>query len=160
MDDNTEIASGFTIGRYKSIRNELVDLDASNAAWMEVIEAFQRRLRERFLLPIHELQSHDKKTNRPTRAGFAILALDCLLIDTIQSFREGRVSTGEGISPATSFRNFLKSKYFSGFSGTNRTDFFNYIRNALFHNGETRKNWKIRIDTDSLVSKDEKKREH
>ncbi|HEX8985383.1 MAG TPA: hypothetical protein VF767_08125 [Bryobacteraceae bacterium] len=45
----------------------------------------------------------------------AVLALDCLLIDTIQSFREGRVTTGE-VSPAHSFKTFLASRH----SGSDR----------------------------------------
>jgi len=88
----------------------------------------------------------------PFRPGFAILALDCLLIDTIQSFREGRVSTGE-VSPAHSFKAFLRSSRFSVFSGKDRGDFFLYVRNAILHNGETRRDWKIRIDTDQMLER-------
>src|SRR5437867_2972694 len=49
----------------------------------------RRRVCERFLQPIRELERFDKRESSPFRQGFAIAALDCLLIDTIQSFREG-----------------------------------------------------------------------
>jgi hypothetical protein len=117
-----------------------------------VLAGFRRRICERFLKPVRELARHDKEDVLPLRPGFAILALDCLLIDTIQSFREGRVTTGE-VSPAASFRAFLKSPRFPGFNANDRDDFFDYIRNGLLHNGETRKDWKIRIDTRRLLVK-------
>jgi hypothetical protein len=84
--------------------------------------------------------------------GFAILSLDCLLIDTIQSFREGRFSTGE-VSPPVLFKSFLKNPKFSDFNGRDREEFFHYVRNALPHNGETRKDWKIRFDTAGILEK-------
>ena len=153
MNSDTEIASAFTVGRYKEIRSALDPGTPDAAEWSEVLSAFRRRILERFLWPISELSIHDKEDVLPTRPGFAILALDCLLIDTIQSFREGRVSTGE-ISPAASFKTFLKTPLFSDFKSRDREDFFKYVRNALLHNGETREEWKIRIDPPSLLVKD------
>jgi hypothetical protein len=155
MDKETEIASGFKVGRYEQIRAALDIKDARTSEWQEVLSAFQRRIRERFLWPIRELARHDKRERdeRPTRAGFSILALDCLLIDTIQSFREGRISTGE-ISPAASFKSFLNTPRFLDFNSKDREEFFQYVRNALLHNGETRKDWKIQISSDGLLFKD------
>ena len=83
----------------------------------------------------------------------AILALDCLLIDTIQSFREGRITTGD-VSPAQSFKTFLSSQRFADFTRSDRGEFFQYVRNAILHNGETRKDWKIRIDTKRVLERD------
>lgn len=152
MDRATEIASDFTIGRYTELRGSLDVPTSDTAEWREVLKAFRRRIRERFLGPIAELARHDKKEELRNRPGAAILALDCLLIDTIQSFREGRVSTGE-LSPAVSFKSFLKSRWFSDFNSDDRAEFFTYVRNALLHNGETRNDWKIRIDTPRLLEK-------
>jgi cation transport regulator ChaC len=144
MDSTTELASQFTVGRYQ----ELHDLLAQNdpAAWNEVLGAVRRRVSERFLRPMRDLARFDKQEELPNRPGFAILALDCLLIDTIQAFREGRVSTCE-VSPAHSFKTFLHSPRFSDFRSRDRSDFFHYVRNGILHNGETRKDWKVRIDT-------------
>ena len=150
MDPSTELASHFTVRRYHEIR-PLLD-QGHPASWVEVLSALSRRIAERFLRPMHDLARFDRQDELPNRPGFAILALDCLLIDTIQSFREGRVGTGE-VSPAHSFRMFLSSERFRDFTSTDRKDFFHYVRNGILHNGETRKNWKVRIDTTRLLER-------
>jgi hypothetical protein len=122
---------------------------------MEILAAFRRRIEERFLRPVDVLLSLYGRSLTQTRPGFAILALDCLLIDAVQSFREGRVSTGE-VSPALSFTTFLASPRFSAFSRRDRDEFFHYVRNGLLHNGETRGDWKVRIDKPSILFKDVK----
>jgi hypothetical protein len=169
VDDQTEIASSFTVGKYRQIR---LNLDASAPCtedWQAVFGAFKRRIRERFLRPIRELAKHDKKCLKagiklvdgrglPYAPGASILALDCLLIDTIQSFREGRGLTAT-ISPARSFKEFLRSSNgFSDFTSRDREDFFGDVRNGLLHNGETRGNWKFRIDVPRLLIKDQQSR--
>ena len=153
IDLTTELASGFTVGRYHDVRPSLLVNDA--AAWKEVIAAIVRRIEERYLAPIRDLERHDDEPlrQRPTRAGFAIVALDCLLIDTIQSFREGRSETAE-ISSSRSFEEFLSAPAFSDFSNKDRGSFFQNVRNALLHNGETRSNWKIRISTTGIVTRE------
>lgn len=153
MDRATEIASDFTVGDYEVLRARLDPQNPDTEDWRKVLSAFQRRIRERFLKPIADLARNDKCDVLPTRPGFAILALDCLLIDTIQSFREGRVSTGE-ISPAASFKAFLRSPWFANFKADDRSEFFHYVRNGLLHNGETRGDWKVRIDSPSMLVKD------
>jgi hypothetical protein len=130
-----------------------METERSGAAWRELLSAMRRRVYERFLQPIRELERFDKRQSLPFRPGFAIVALDCLLIDTIQSFREGRATTGE-VSPAHSFKSFLSSQRFAGFKKQERGEFFNYVRNAILHNGETRKDWKIRIDVPDMVYRD------
>src|SRR5215831_15846109 len=106
MDPSTELASElashFTVGRFQEIR-QLLDQD-DPSAWDEALSAVRRRIAERFLRPMRDLAQFDKQDELPNRPGYAILALDCLLIDTIMSFREGRVSTGE-VSPRTASGN-------------------------------------------------------
>jgi hypothetical protein len=156
MDPETELASNFTIWNYLEIQVKLRSQDQeSSEEWKKVLDAFRRRISERFLKPIEELLKQDK--NPTMRSGFAILALDCLLIDTIQSFREGRIKTGES-STAKSFKTFLKAASFSDFKSKDRGEFFADVRNGLFHNGETRGNWKIRRDTDQLLLKTDNSR--
>ncbi|MGB6194056.1 MAG: gamma-glutamylcyclotransferase family protein [Terracidiphilus sp.] len=152
MDPTTELASDFTVGCYEKLRQRLTVTPPDDDAWRKVVCAMQRRIEERFLRPIQELARFDDEDVLPFRPGFAILALDCLLIDTIQSFREGRAETGE-VSPAVSFKAFLKSPRFANFKSKDRGDFFGYVRNAILHNGETRKDWKIRIDTKLMLER-------
>jgi cation transport regulator ChaC len=153
MDPTTEIASGFAVGRYQVIRQALDPASPETQEWSEVLDAFQRRIEERFLRPIIELLKVYDQDLVSTRPGFAILALDCLLIDTIQSFREGRVSTNE-VSTAVSFRNFLSRPIFNSFSNRDRQEFIHYVRNGLLHNGETRGDWKVNIRHQTMLFAD------
>lgn len=151
-DLDTEIASVFTVGMYWEIRPRLDATRPDQAEWDEVRAAFRRRIQGRFLKLMRELAQHDRLDEPPTRPGFAIVALDCLLIDAIPAFRQGRVGTGD-VSPAKSFKDFLRSPRFSSFSSKDREDFFADVRNGLLHNGETRGGWKIRIDTPGMITK-------
>ena len=42
----------------------------------------------------------------------------------------------------------------AGLQGLAQGEFFQYVRNAILHNGETRKDWKIRIDTERMLERD------
>ncbi|MEI9814665.1 MAG: gamma-glutamylcyclotransferase family protein [Acidobacteriota bacterium] len=57
------------------------------------------------------------------------------------------------MSPAKSFKTFLRSKRFGDFRSQDRDDFFSDIRNGILHNGETRKDWKVRIDTKGMLDR-------
>jgi hypothetical protein len=78
MDPTTELASNFTVARYHELRPALASDQRNEDAWTEVLGAFERRIQERFLRPIQALENTRDSTVVP---GFAILALDCLLID-------------------------------------------------------------------------------
>jgi len=153
MDPTTDLASGFTVARYHELRPKLTSTAPDESDWQEVLNAVERRIQERFLEPIDTLARAFTQDNATIVPGFAILALDCLLIDTIQSFREGRISTGD-VSPAQSFKTFLSSPGFAEFNKKDRDDFFHYVRNGILHNGETRGGWKIRIDPSAIIERD------
>lgn len=147
---STKIASGFTVEDYRSRRETLDATSAESAEWNDVRGAFRRRIEERFLRPIDRLLE-----NRPSEAitpGFAVLALDCLLIDTLQAFREGRAFSSEQ-SVARSFGSFLKGARFACFSRRDRSDFFRQVRSALLHNGETRGNWIVRRGRSEMLTR-------
>lgn len=150
MDLTTELATGFPVSRYRALRDGLGHPVADVAAWAEVVAAVRRRIDERFLQPITTLTN--TTGTEGIVPGFAILALDCLLIDTIQSFREGRETTGKN-SAARSFGSFLKRARFSCFSSNDRSAFYHYVRNGLLHNGETRGDWKVRTDTSEMLTR-------
>jgi hypothetical protein len=65
MDKETEIASDFKVGRYEEIRSKLIVNAARTPEWEEVLGAFQRRIRERFLGPIIHRDFSRKKLISP-----------------------------------------------------------------------------------------------
>src|SRR5690348_8068518 len=108
MDETVQICRGFSVGQWNRLHKRLANRDGGNSedekAWRCAIEVFERRIHERFLSCIEALESADSKSdisladdapadcstlprNEAVVPGFAILALCCLLAETLQSFR-------------------------------------------------------------------------
>lgn len=157
---------GFVKSEWEDLKKRLDDGDEN--AWVEAIGVFERRMRERFFSGIDALFAADTKPDLLPQAsghvphcipGFAIMALCCLLIDTLQGFRERapRPVTPAGPCPFPSglcikpppgtseqFRVFLRRP---AFGDTFKDDavaraFVDGVRNGILHEAETRK-WVI-----------------
>ena len=89
-------------------------------------------------------------------SGFAVLALDCLLCETLQQFYDGE---DESKSPTGDFVRFLTSSPFNRYFGTDNTPktsmaavFYNQFRCGILHQAEVKKTSLIKIeDKYSLV---------
>ena len=74
------------MGRWRSLS---LAPDAPDAAdWNTAVTIFTARIRSRFLDPVDQLAQFDEGRSRQT-FGFAILAIDFLVIETLQGFRDG-----------------------------------------------------------------------
>ncbi|WP_141402025.1 hypothetical protein [Rhizobium subbaraonis] len=62
--------------------------------WTKAANVLQNRIQKRFLEPADALIVADAPNSRGT-FGFAILALDFIVIETIQGFREGRTGNSQ-----------------------------------------------------------------
>ncbi|HSI24411.1 MAG TPA: hypothetical protein VK952_02205, partial [Methylotenera sp.] len=69
--------------------------------WEEMVVIFYDRLEGRFLKPIRLIEND---MNIGMFSGFSILALDCLIIETLQQFYEGTIQSK---NVGDSFKNFL-----------------------------------------------------
>lgn len=149
--------------------------DNDEAAWSCAVEVFERRIRERFLSCIEALADADSRLDievppgappdcstlpddggkRVLVPGFAIMALCCLLIETLQAFREAPsrpiqvvgpclYPNGDCIRPASSttdlFRSFLRLPAFRGEFDDDEVarSFIRGVRNGILHEAETR----------------------
>src|SRR4051812_39300112 len=114
-----QICRGFNDEQWRTIR---VRLDKGDeAAWHCAVEIFERRIKERYLFCIEVLIAADSKGDvavpdqapadcsslpddqgRPVVVpGFAILALCCLLAETLQGFREKPATPSAPSGPCT-----------------------------------------------------------
>jgi len=94
----------------------------------------RQRLRERYIEPVLCLEPEEKN-------GFSIMAVSCLLIETLETFRQGWPSS-DGKS-ALAFCYFLdREARFSDFRGHFRA-FYKHVRCGILHQGETTGGWKI-----------------
>jgi hypothetical protein len=132
--DDMEIAPGYTIGCWKQL-----DLATETSRdWGTAIEIFEARIRRRILDPVDLLIAHEAKKPRGT-FGFAIMAIDCLVIETLQRFIEGRIESGEN---GRLFKAFLSKRLAEHFNdGVDRNSkahrFYQRCRCALHHSGQT-----------------------
>jgi hypothetical protein len=156
--EDVQLCRGFSVSQWESLHPQLDNGDPK--AWTCAIDVFERRMRERFLSSIDSLIQSDSRLDVSTQdsppdcstlpddgdrsvvvPGFAIMALCCLLIETLQSFRAG------GQSTADVFRIFLRRPSFRNEFNDDKlvTSFVGGVRNGVLHEAETR-GWTIRRD--------------
>ncbi len=104
--------------------------------WPQAAAIVRDRLEGRFL------RFADQWISDPF-SGFIVLAIDCLLAETIQQFRTGATS-GKGKSERY-ITEFLSGPRFQPeFAEAARTSFYEDIRCGLLHQAEAKKMWLIR----------------
>ena len=85
-----EIAPGIDASEWTKL--DLSRTDSSD--WKRAIEILRTRIEARYLGPVDRLIEDEE--NLPPwkrRYGFIVLAIDCLLIETLESFIEGKIDT-------------------------------------------------------------------
>lgn len=130
-----EIAPGVEARIWKSLNLN----DPASPDWATAIQILDSRIRERFLDPVDQLILMEEglpATRR--RFGFAVLAIDCLLVETLGAFVNGYTDT-VGKSKAT-FCEFLmgRSSFKSEFTGDRAKRFYDNFRCGILHQAETK----------------------
>lgn len=139
-----EIAPGFTCDDWKAL-----DLsDPINSDWGKAISVLRSRITERYIDPADILIDHEEpKKYSERRFGFTILAIDCLLIETLQAFKEGNEET-EWKEGKKVFVEFLTQSRNLGvhFSKKYAEEFYDSYRNGILHQAQIKENhlvWSI-----------------
>jgi hypothetical protein len=123
---STQLASGFTVHDY-SIAVAKHDSE-------RIAAAIHRRFTERYIAPL--------KTSKQ-KHGFTIMAISCLMIEALESFRCGwKNSKGKSKAAFRSFFHredeFMDLRRFS-------PDFYEHVRSVVLNQAETTGGWKITI---------------
>lgn len=129
-----EIAPGIDASEWKRL-----DLASNeNKDWQRAIHIFRSRITGRYLEAADLLVEIDqKRLPRQRRFGFAVLAIDCLLVETLQAFIEGRTDTKNHSEEM--FVNFLTSRqsFNADFKATLARKFYKQFRCGILHQAET-----------------------
>lgn len=176
---NADLCFGFSKTDWENLSRRLDGNDEN--AWTEAIGVFERRMRERFFSSIDALFAADTKPDLlppdSTRSGdcipgFSIVALCCLLIETLQGFLEEASAAAPSVETCTfphgpcirptlstnqQFKKFLRRRAFHGaFDDKIAGRFVNGIRNGILHEAETRE-WVIWRDepADKIVDREQ-----
>jgi len=107
---------------------------SAEEGWQTAIDIFEDRIRYRFLVVVDAIQDYEF-------SGFAIMALDCLLIETLQQFYEGKVGQTREY-----FCRFLTGTSFGTFFDTKKAGmFYSSIRCGILHQAEIKGSSRILI---------------
>lgn len=152
---------------------ERPDLDAAPECWKSVLENyFIARLSTRYLEPIKLLKDHLKDKGE----GFAIVTLQCALIEFLQTLRDGSNFDAKlsiiGYDPKNNddkynnaskqiFTIFLteQTPFKEYFDEEMAEDFYKNVRCSLLHEACTTNNWRIRTSAclkKTITKKDDK----
>jgi len=127
------IAPGVTDEEYKQLKLE----DNQSNNWDRAVEIFKIRIASRYLEPVDLLIKKDNDLSPiDRRYGFTILAIDCLLIETLQSFREGLTDTNG--KSKDMFVNFLtrRESFKDYFKKDDAERFYYDFRCGILHQAE------------------------
>jgi hypothetical protein len=119
--------------RHRASHWRALPLDSDDEAeWLKAIDIVENRIKGRFVRWIDSMVAEKF-------SGFAVVALDCLLIETLIGFMTGEPSEGPDA--------LLTNKIGSGelkFTVEQAQRFRDDVRNAVIHDAETRRGWIIR----------------
>jgi len=144
--ETMEISPNFTCEEWKEL-----DLSDSNSNdWEKAISCLESRIKERYIKPVDILIEHEEaKKYSERRFGFTILAIDCLLVETLQAFKDGNKETRskQGKTVFVKFLNNSKNlgKYFNEENKFAEKFYKNY-RNGILHQAQIKNNhlvWSI-----------------
>jgi hypothetical protein len=149
-----EIAGSKTSDEWWETKEKL-EKQGSPELWKEAFEAFfLERLRTRYLEPIRKIQTGNKEVGE----GFAIVAIQCSLIEFFQSIREGKnykykskkeqnqtQNKFEYNKSSDMFKSFLvKQKPFNKvFIDGLEHEFYKNVRCSILHEARTSGGWLI-----------------
>ena len=124
----------------------------SDGSWDTLVNIFSDRLEGRYLKPIELILTGDCEINE--FSGFSILALDCILIETLSQFDKGIEDTPfrQG---KLSFVSFLTTKndFKDNFDDATAETFYDHFRNGLLHQAQTKEKSLIKINQSKMVTK-------
>jgi hypothetical protein len=121
-------------------------LDSNNPEdWSKAADVIGDRLAGRFL----RFATTCLKDNH---SGFVVLAIDCLLAETIQQFKDG-VTNGHKRSEEMVKRFLEGTRFQPDFDADARKAFYQDIRCGLLHQAEAKRMWLIRRKQPALLEK-------
>jgi hypothetical protein len=129
-----QIAPGVDASVWQGLRLD----DPNSSDWDKAVAILAARIRERYIEPVDFLMAAEEtKPATERRFGFTVLAIDCLLVETLGAFIEGREET-DGESKRI-FRTFLttRKQFASDFATDDiANQFYKQFRCGILHQAE------------------------
>ncbi len=146
MSKNTQYNDVMRISPQYSVCDWKALTFSNEEDWQKAIVIFEDRIRGRFLKFIDLIKDDNF-------SGFAVLALDCLLIETLQQFREGEEETPSGKARKYFVRFLTKTSFREFLTEDTAGKFYDQIRCGILHQAEVKKNSLVRISQNEPLVK-------
>lgn len=141
-NDTIMISPKYTLADYQNLN---VTTNSDTKTWNKAIDIFVDRIYGRFFAPIETLLND---FDAPEKNGFAIMALNCLLTETMLQFAECEEETG-----GQAYSNFLTVAFPEVFENQKKARrFYRGIRCGILHGAQTNKKARLSYDEDYVVS--------
>jgi len=136
--ESLRISPNYTVAQWEELQQ------TNEAHWSKAVAIIRDRLEGRFLRFADQCLTD-------IHSGFVVLAIDCLVAETIQQFTEGIEYSK---NPSGVFKRFLGRPQFRPyFTPENvRDDFYDDIRCGLLHQAEAKNQWRVRRDQHKLLT--------
>jgi len=131
MTEPMRISPRFTVDDWKALTF------STEKEWQKAINIFEDRIYGRFLQFIPLIEDYEY-------SGFAVLALDCLLIETLQQFREGIPKTPPKKSEEYFVRFLTETSFGKFFDRDLAKMFYDQIRCGILHQAEIKGSSRVR----------------
>lgn len=129
-----------------SYLNLNLTLQSSEADWNTAVAILKDRIEGRYINQI-DLLSNDINSN-----GFTIMALNCLLIETLYQFKEGKDKTPTRQNKEV-YSDFLMQEFPHEFNAKNIADsFYINIRCGILHSAQTKNESRLSDREDVVVT--------
>ena len=140
LDNNFRMISS----RYSRDSYLQIDLriESPQLDWNLAVDIFKDRFEGRYFNVIKLLERNIYEN------GFAIMTLNCSLIDALMQFRNGYPETPEGMN-GLEYRKFLREQL--GFNGYDAGRFYEEIRCGLLHSAETKNGSYFKLNSRKMI---------
>jgi len=159
--DETKIAGNFKVKDWKALRYELInniELGSNNIeVWKKAWDLFYTRVNTRFLEPINRIIENGTKKGE----GFTVTAIQCILIEFLQAFYEGKVynpsnkpnKPNEYKSSRGMYIRFLHKQlpFCRYFTKDLAKGFYTNIRCGLLHEASTKETSVIKSEHEDMI---------
>lgn len=134
--EESKLSSSVTIKQYRAFKEQKIT--------SRIADLILERFRERYIDPFE---------NNSSKHGFSMMAIGCLMVEALHSFKKGwKRTTGNGGKAFEEF--YSSSKHLRMFIGMGE-EIYSNVRNGLLHQAETYDGWKI-TRRGELLDKDNK----
>ncbi|MCB2353921.1 hypothetical protein [Clostridium estertheticum] len=139
----------FISARYK--KEDFINLNLTMTSveedWNKAIDIFEDRIRERYLNIIDKIMNDGCLVVD----GFSVMALNCLMIETLLQFKNGWDETPYRRN-SMEYKRFLLEEFSGVFTNTELAQrFYTDIRCGILHSAQTKNGSQLTIDKDYIV---------